>query len=238
MKKAQTKELWDQHRADTQAVAPSRRAQFEALWQQKEERFQTRRAEIKEQWRPIWRDTFKRQAAELRAYDDRLMVRLRHARRLQGSSVANMFRAAVNDKASRAEFVKQQEVERQILSERHKQTVRDAGREVTKAWAHDRDQLGRSHRSEDSKRRKGTKSKVDEVWKRQQAEDLEKRNPVRQREEEAKEQPRSRAARLQSFHAQAHSREEDEEATKEVRKDQRKRQRTRKRDDGGRTMEP
>jgi hypothetical protein len=46
-KKAQTAALWDEHRAETAAIKPERKGQYEALWNQKGERFATRRAEIK-----------------------------------------------------------------------------------------------------------------------------------------------------------------------------------------------
>ncbi|QQA45103.1 relaxase/mobilization nuclease domain-containing protein [Pelagovum pacificum] len=224
-KKAQTAELWEQHRAETAAMKPDRKTQFEALWQQKEARFAARRAEVKELWRPIWRDVFRRQRDELEAYDRRLSVRLRHARRLSGSSIIKTFRAVVNDQVQRADFIKTQEAERKALASRQGQTVRDAGREITKAWRHDRDQLRAAHRAQDTARYEATRGKVDDVWKRQQ------------KDEQAKGE--EHVARNPSSVLKDFDRKKDPERVKAIRERTRSkaRKRTRKRGDEGRTLD-
>ena len=163
-KKARTASLWDEHRAETANLRGERKAQFDALWQQKEERFDKRRAEIKALWKPTWRDVFKDQRKALRDYDRSLMVRLQHARRLQGSSVINMFRAMVGDKAQRQAFIDSQTAERQQIAQRQTQEIRDAGKEITKAWKYDRDLLRESHKAQNQDRYKQTQEKSKDIW--------------------------------------------------------------------------
>jgi len=163
-KKAQTAKLWDEHRAETADLKDTRKGQYDALWRQKDERFSTRRDEIKALYRPLWRDVFERQREQLRNHDRSALVRLRNASRLQGRSVISMFRAVVNDHALRRDLIQFHERERQDLAAKQGQTIRDAGREITKAWAHDRDLLRAAHRAEDQARYEATKAKTREVW--------------------------------------------------------------------------
>lgn len=244
-KKAQTKELWEQYRADKEQAGPIRKAQYEALWRQKEERVAARREEIKALYKPQWRELFRRQRDELRDYDRRLSIRLRHARRMDGNSIINMFRAVVNDRAQREAFIRQQEAERRDLGAKHKQTVRDAAREVTKAWKYDRDQLRQFHREQDSKALDKTRTRVDEVWKANPSEVTPAQQAgqtEREKAERAQGQDKtdSRTDKLSSFFAKglgAETVKEAQEKAREEERTRRKRNRTRNRDDGGRNRD-
>ena len=68
-KKAQTKGIWNEFRADKAAAKETRKGQFDAAWREKQERFALRRDEIKQLYKPIWRDVYKRQTQQLREFD-------------------------------------------------------------------------------------------------------------------------------------------------------------------------
>ena len=42
--------------------------------------------------------------------------------------------------------------------------IRDAGREITKAWAYDRDTLRAAHQAEDQARNEATQERTREIW--------------------------------------------------------------------------
>ena len=163
-KKAQTRDLWDEFRAKTADLKDARKGQYEALWQQKEERFASRRDEIKAVYKPMWRDVFKRQREQLRDHDRSMVIRLGNARRLQGTTIKGMFQAMTNDVELRQELIKFHAQERKDLAAKQGQTIRDAGREVTKAYKYDRSALRAAHKAEDDGRHRKTKERSKAVW--------------------------------------------------------------------------
>ena len=164
-KKAQTKALWEQYRADKEQAQPARKAQYEALWRQKEERFAARRDEIKALYKPIWRDVFKRQETALKDFDAGLLPRVQFAlSQRKQNAVVGVMQALIDKADLRRDFVREQEAERKAIADRQGQSIRDAGREVTTAWKHDRDQLKEAHRQQDTEAREDTQARVAEVW--------------------------------------------------------------------------
>lgn len=164
-KKSQTKDIWDSFRADRARATATRKGQFDALWQQKENRIAQRKEEIRAVFRPRWRELFKRQRQELRNFDrgffDRVGFALRRGNR---SKLVGVLQAITNDSSLRAEFVRDQARDKKALGQEHKARVADASREVRKAWQYDRDQLKASHEVEDQARYEATKAKSAEIW--------------------------------------------------------------------------
>lgn len=163
-KKAKTAELWGEHRAETANLRPVRKAQYEALWQQKDERFAQRRAEIKDLYKSIWRDVFKRQRQELKGFDDGLFKRIRYALSKDEGKAMAVVGAMIATGDLRQDFLRQQQQERDAIAERQKQTIRDSGREITKAWKYDRDALRASHKAEDENRYQDTRERSEAIW--------------------------------------------------------------------------
>jgi len=165
-KKAQTKDLWDKFRADRDKAGASRKGQYDALWQQKENRTAQRKEEIKALYKPKWRDLFKKQKYELKNFDagffDRLGFALTRAGR---SKMVGFLQAVTNDGMLRADFVRDQERTKKQLGQEHKIRVADASREVRKAWQYDHDQLKASHEAQDQRAYDDTKAKSADVWK-------------------------------------------------------------------------
>ena len=163
MKRAETAEAWAAHREETAAQRPERKAQFEALERQKAQRQATRQAEVKALYKPIWRDVFARQEQALKDYDAGIVGRLKHA--LGGDrKPAQWLGAIIGGKARRQAFLDAQERERAAIGQQQRQTMRDAAREVVKAWKYDRDTLRAAHRAEDDNRHQQTKAAVREIW--------------------------------------------------------------------------
>lgn len=229
-KKSQTKDIWDSFRADRAKARSDRKGQYDALWQQKENRTAQRREEIKALYKPKWRDLFKKQRYELKNFDagffDRLGFALTRAGR---SKVIGFLQAVTNDSDLRADFIRDQERERKALGQEHKNRVMDASREVRKAWQYDHDQLKASHEAQDQRAYEDTKAKSAEVW---------------------EERPRDKSGR--DFEQTADRRKDHvkrktideitreqlgEDKIREIQKKTRKRARNRKRD-GGRGLEP
>lgn len=163
MKRAETADTWQAHREETATQKPERKAQFEALERQKAQRQATRQAEVKALYKPIWRDVFVRQEKALKDYDAGVVGRLKHA--LAGDSrPAQWLGAIVGGKGRRRAFIASQERERAAIGQQQRQTMRDAAREVVKAWKYDRDTLRTAHKAEDDCRHQETKAAVREIW--------------------------------------------------------------------------
>lgn len=165
-KKETTAKIWDEYRAERDGAKASRRGQYDALWQQRETRFGVRRLEIKQLYKPQWRDLFKRQRIDLRQFDRKLSPRLKFAltNYEKGKAMA-VLRAFTADQVMRNDYIKAQERDRLELAKKQKQAVADAAREVTKAWQHDRDELRTMHAAEDQHRLHHYKGMADAVWK-------------------------------------------------------------------------
>jgi hypothetical protein len=163
-KKSQTKDIWDFFRADRDEASAPRKGQLDALWRQKEERFALRRDEIKQLYKPIWRDAFQRQKKELRDFDAGMTRRISFALGQPKGKVWNLVNAVMGGGSLRRDFIETQDIERKGIANQQKGRIVDAGREVTKAWKYDRDQLKAMHKAEDDRRYQDTKAKADEVW--------------------------------------------------------------------------
>jgi hypothetical protein len=170
-KKQTTAELWQQYRDERDAAKASRKPQLDALWQQREQRMAARKAEIKQIFKPYWRDLFKRQRRELRDFDASLIKRLSFAltHYEKGKAMA-VLRAFTDDHGMRQDFIKSQEQGREVLSEQHRQMIREAGRDVSKVWRDERDRLRVMHKAEDKERISRYRSDTDAVWNRRQGE--------------------------------------------------------------------
>lgn len=163
MKRAETANTWQKHREETAEQRPERKAQFEALERQKAQRQATRQAEVKALYRPVWRDVLKRQEQALKDYDAGIVGRLKHAMESH-SRPAQWLKAIVGGRGHRQAFLNTQERERAEIGAQQRQTMRDAAREVVKAWKYDRDTLRASHKSEDDRRYQETKAAVRDIW--------------------------------------------------------------------------
>lgn len=163
-KKAQSQELWDDFRATKSDMAAPRKAQFDALYRQKEERFALRKDEVKALYKPIWRDVFTRQKAELKDFDAGLHKRVKFALSQSRGKALGLLQAVFAQNDLRHQFVQQQEAERAQIAARQGQTIRDAGREVTKAWKYDRDALRAAHKAEDDSLYQETKNQSKAIW--------------------------------------------------------------------------
>ena len=78
-KKAEGAKIWDEYRADRDQAFKSRKGQYDALWDQKNNRMAARKAEIKQLYKPYWRDLYKAQRQELKEFDNHLVARLKFA---------------------------------------------------------------------------------------------------------------------------------------------------------------
>ena len=138
------------------------KGQYDALWDQKNNRMAARKAEIKQLYKPYWRDLYKAQRQELKEFDNHLVARLKFAlyESTQGK-VAGLFQALTKAQKQRKELIDYHEDVRRGLADRVKSSISDAGREVTKALKYDRDQLKAQHKQEDQARLERTREKSD-----------------------------------------------------------------------------
>ena len=172
-KRQTTTQLWQEYRAERDGAKESRKPQYEALWHQREERMIARRAEIKQLYKPQWRDLFKQQRNDLRTFDRSLTRRISFAlSNYENGRFLAMVRAFTADQIMRNDFIKRQEQDRLSLGNHQKQAIRDAGREVTKAWKYDRDQLRAMHKAEDERRLERYQEATDAVWNKDRADTL------------------------------------------------------------------
>lgn len=239
MKKGETAKLWDEFRADRAKASPARKSQLDALWTQRQERVEQRRAEIKKLFKPEWRDTFKRQRQELKEFDESWIARVNFVLAQPRHKVLGLFMAIADKGTLRREMLNSHEAERKKLGFHQKARTNDAMREVTKAWKYDRDQLMTMHRDQDETAYQQTKSRVDEVW---QDKSLNRSGAdFESAKDRRKPQNKTKRNSFEAFfgddqEAIKKAREQQEQRRKDNRK--RKRQRGRNRDDGGRDMEP
>lgn len=235
-KKAQTKELWGEHRAQSADLQDSRKGQYDALWQQRRERMATRRVEIKALYRPIWRDVFKRQEKALKDFDAGLHKRIGFALSRGKGKALGFVQAVFAAGDLRRDFIHEQEAERVEIAKQQVQTIKDAGREVTKAYKYDRDSLKAAYSAEDHARRDATKAKTRKIW---QAPEQTTQPDFDQSTDRRKPENKVRRNSLDAFFAG------DQEAGKNAREDQkeqttndRARKRRRNRKDGDRNFTP
>ena len=238
-KKAQTREIWDAYRTDREAASASRQAQHDALYRQKEERFALRRDEIKQLYKPIWRDVFRRQEAALKDFDAGITRRLSFALSASSGKGVRLLQAILAKGDLRRDLMRAQETERAAVAEGQKSRIADASREITKAWKYDRDQLRDMHRQEDARAHRDTQHRVDDLWKvdppSQTGQDFEQAKDRRQLEN------KTRRNSLDAFFGGDKKAIEDACTQQEHRRQRnrtRKRKRGRDRDDGGRDFTP
>lgn len=216
---------------------------YEALWRQKEERFALRRDEIKQLYKPMWRDVFKRQRDELREFDAGFVGRIRIA--MRRGDLGGMTQAVFNGSTMRGELIRYHESERKDLGGKQKARIRDASREVTKAWKYDRDQLKALHQEQDKARLADTKAKTDAMWKdksrpttKDQANDAQKGfEPSADRRKPANKARRNSLEAFFGDDTEGLEKARKQQAERRERNKERKRNRTRQRDDGGRNMD-
>lgn len=238
-KKDQAKQIWDEFRADKAKAKPARQAQYDGLWRQKEERIAQSRQEIKAYYKPQWRDLFKRQRAELKNFDAGFFDRVGFAfSRKNRSKLGGLLQAITGDGNLRLEFMRKQEAERRELGDRHKGTVADAAREVTKAYKFDRANLIEMHQQQDQEAYQDTKAKSAAIFEDKTlsptGQDFEQSKDRRQAENDELRRDIDAMSEGQKAHI-----EEARRIQKEIAKENRKRRkRSRKRDRGGRDFEP
>ena len=164
-KASQTKDIWDAFRADRARARSDRKGQYDALWQQKENRLAQRKDEIKAVFKPKWQELFKRQRTELKNFDAGFFDRLGFALTRTGrSKIMATLQALTNDGNLRAEFMRDQERNKKKLGQEHKHRIADASREVRKAWQYDHGQLKAFHEVQDRRAHDEAKAKSAEVW--------------------------------------------------------------------------
>jgi hypothetical protein len=218
-KKATTAQLWAEYRAEKESAKDSRKPQYEALWQQRENRIAFRKSETKQLFKPLWRDMFKRQKKELAKFDNTMADRFRYAMKQEGMTKgkAAMLSIFAANTDLRIQFMKDQEQERKALGQQHMQTIRDASKEVHKAYCYDRDQLRDMHRTEDKNRLGHYKDVTGQIWKDGQKQELaeEQKAPQRERVKRSRKRVRSRQA-FQEELLKGYSKEEVQKAQREA----------------------
>ena len=233
-KKSQTRELWDKFRADRESAKASRKGQYDALWQQKENRLIHRKEEVKALFKPRWRDLYKKQRRELKNFDVGFFDRLGFALTRGGKSkVMGFLLAVTNDSTLRADFIRDQEREKKQLGQEHKARVTDASREVRKAWQYDRDQLKASHEAQDQRAYDATKAKSAEVWR---GEDLHKSGQDFEQTADRRKDNETRQSIVDEIRENTPKEQQDAIRDRIRKRKERKRDRPRKRDTG-RTMD-
>lgn len=234
-KKAQTGEIWKQHRADRDKASPTRKGQYDALWRQKEERFALRRDEIKQLYKPIWRDVFKRQKQALKDFDASLVGRIKFVLGYERGKMAGLLSALVGKKDLRAEFIRKQESDRKEIAAGQKARITDASKEVTKAWKYDRDELKDMHSRDDERAKQATQTRVDDLWKDKTPEQTQPE--FREKSDRRRDDNKTRRQSLEAFYGDDKEGLEKARARKKARSERKTRERKRTRGRGGRTME-
>ena len=107
---------------------------------------------------------FKRQRQALKDFDAGLFKRLGYALSKKDGKALAVVNALIATGDLRQDFLADQQRERDGIAQRQKQTIRDAGREVTKAYKYDRDALRASHKAEDDQRRQEAKDRSKAIW--------------------------------------------------------------------------
>lgn len=235
-KRAQTKEIWDEFRTDRAKAREDRRGQYDALYQQRVNRMAARKDEIKAFLKPLWRDLYKEQRKERQKFDTWMVSRLKYALKQQkiGKPKAVFLSIFAANTELRINMEREQAIARQHMSNVHKQRIKDAYREVNKAWQYDRDQLKAAHKAEDQRTYEATKAKTSKVWEQREP------GPTGQDFEQSADRRKDHETR-QAFDQDlgANRSEEERKANREqIRKrKERKRNRPRRRGDTGRTMD-
>lgn len=222
-RKLESDKIWTAYRAECDAAKGERKAQFNTLWERRQELVSECKADIKELYKPHWRELYKRQRSELKTFDNSVTKRIKFAfNHYRQNKPLSILRAFTTDEVQRIDFLRSQEQERKNLVEKQSQTIFAAATEVTKLYQIEREKLREIHKHENDTRLEETKAKSDAVWKREPAND----SLVAQ-------------SRLQNSFADRVKAKTDEkqidEANREVRK---RRRRTRKRDGTGRNFTP
>lgn len=165
-KKSQTKEIWDNFRADRANAKESRKGQFDALWERREAMFAQRKEEIKATFKPKWSKLYKDQRTALRDFDAGFFDRLGFAlSRRERSKIVGLLQALTNDGDLRNDFIRKQDLAKKELGSEHKARVRDASRQTHRLWQIDRDALKEMHQHQDEDAYKLAKEQSAEVWK-------------------------------------------------------------------------
>lgn len=228
-KRAQTATLWDSYRSDRDDAKAHQKGQYDALWQQKESRFALRRDEIKQLYKPIWRDVFKRHRKELADFDAGLNKRIGFALAQDRGRILGTLQAVFAKDDLRRDFIASQEAERSTIRAQQQARIRDAGREITKAWKYDRDQLKAMHTQENTARLDTAKQGSQDIWKgKTQPDDGPAKQGFGQTADRRKD--KLKRASTDAIHDQDQRSIEEMSQTREKPSEQRRKKRERKRD--------
>lgn len=166
-KKRTSEQVWSEFRREQAGAKDSQKLAYDAIFQQRNERMKRRKAELKSLYKPRWKTLFKDQKKDLASFDSSYLKRLRFAMKQDSRKGLRPQIEAIFSANTylRMEFVRQQEERRRAFGREQLQDIRDAGREVDKAWKYDRAQLKEMFEAENSKRAQHYRDMSDTVWK-------------------------------------------------------------------------
>ena len=252
-KKAKSDAHWKRYREEKGQENAPRSDQLKALWRTRQRRTETRKAETKAMFKPIWRDVFKRHREELKAFDTGLIGRIRTVmdKADRGRVGASLLEAITAAKQLRADLVRQQELERKQIANHQRYYVRAASQEPAQAWKAERDRLSREWKAQDEDRLNRFKAESDRIWEREpEAEQRRKPRspkpeppPEQERGQDRKPDDQARPSAKSSFADHVRKTKSDadvERATERIResRERRARSRNRPRKGGGRRFTP
>ncbi|MBY5974935.1 relaxase/mobilization nuclease domain-containing protein [Ferrimonas balearica] len=242
-KKAKSDAHWKRYREEKGQENAPRSDQLKALWRTRQRRTETRKAETKAMFKPIWRDVFKRHREELKAFDTGLIGRIRTVmdKADRGRVGASLLEAITAAKQLRADLVRQQELERKQIANHQRYYVRAASQEPAQAWKAERDRLSREWKAQDEDRLNRFKTESDEIWEREQQSDRKPRpKPEPERPRARKPDDTGRKSAKSSFaeHVRNSTSSEDADRAGKRIQERTKRSRSRPRKGGGRKFTP
>lgn len=165
-KRAQSDELWATYRKEKEIARGAYKPRFQTLWDRRNARIASEKAHLKANYKSLWRDLYQSQREALRAYDNKFIVRLRHALKTYPTERIGAFMSAVfSDKNMRAAFIRDQEQARNLLSIQQLTDIRSVSRQATDHWVRERDALHNSIKDQNKDRLEDYKSRSDAIWK-------------------------------------------------------------------------
>lgn len=235
-KKAKSDALWERYHDEKGRENAPRGDQLKALWRKRERRVETRKLETKAMFKPIWRDVFKRQREELKAFDAGVIGRIRTAMKADPGRVAASLMVAVTaPRVLRDDLVRQHERERKQIANHQGQQVRSASRELSEAWRAERDRLSKEWKAQDADRLNRVKADSDRIWERDEQADRKPRpkpEPERPRAQQPEDTSRTSAKSSFAEHVRKNTSAEDADRATERIRERGKRTRNRPRNDG------
>jgi len=240
-KKAKSDAHWKRYRDEKGQENAPRSDQLKTLWRQRQRRVETRKIETKTMFKPIWRDVFKRQREELKAFDAGVIGRIRTAMKADpGRVAASLVVAVTAPRELRADLVRQHERERKQIANHQGQYVRAASQDLAKAWKAERERLSQEWKTQDADRLNRFKAESDKIWEREEQVERKPRpkpDPERQRAQTPEDTGRTSAKSSFADHVRKTTSAEDaDRASKRIR-ERGERSRSRPRT-GGRKFTP